>query len=780
MQNPFGKPQKSFATTARSLWAAAWRRIAELKVRLRQRIVSPRTLIARLGAVVACITIMAPPAMFAWVTASQLQQRAVEQAALGARHVEVQLSNKETVDWLTQVSINVLHATQGAKGSVTASWVTNASGSMLMFQGQSAWWPEFNARAKINAPAFHGYFHVAVSTRDVFVGTLQIALGFLVLGLAAYYCFQRLPLNALDRALLRLEGKQQELVQQKFQLETQNLRFDAALNNMSQGLCMFDGQQRLVVCNTPYARMYDLDETLTKPGTPFLAIIRHRIDDGLHAGKSSDEYVEDVLATVAESRPVTRVRELNDGRVVVIKQHPMPDGGWISTHEDITEYRRIEARADHLARHDVLTDLPNRVLLRERLEDEVASGRKDEQVAVLCIDLDRFKEVNDSLGHVAGDTLLRTVSERLRGCLGDRDTIARLGGDEFSIVQVADEQPIAATSLAATILETMGLPFDLNGENVTVGASIGIAVSPSDGNHADELLKNADLALHRAKHEGRGTYRFFEAGMDADMQARCKLQVDLRKALANGEFQLYYQPVVNLERNEICGLEALLRWIHPERGIVSPGVFIPVAEETGLIVPIGEWALRQACADAATWPEHIKVAVNLSPVQFRSRNLVQMVFAALAASGLAASRLELEITESVLLHDNAATVATLHQLRSLGVRIAMDDFGTGYSSLSYLRSFPFDKIKIDRCFVKDLSDATAGSVAILRAVANLGLSLGMVTTAEGVETEDQVEKVRAEGCTEMQGYFFSPPRPLKDIERLFLDASRRSASANAA
>jgi EAL domain-containing protein (putative c-di-GMP-specific phosphodiesterase class I) len=268
--------------------------------------------------------------------------------------------------------------------------------------------------------------------------------------------------------------------------------------------------------------------------------------------------------------------------------------------------------------------------------------------------------------------------------------------------------------------------------------------------------------------------------MDADMQERCKLQADLRKALSHGELQLYYQPLVNLERNEICGLEALMRWSHPERGMISPGTFIPLAEETGMIVPIGEWALRQACADAAQWPEHIKVAVNLSPAQFKSRNLVQVVFAALAASGLAASRLELEITESVLLHDNAATVATLHQLRSLGVRIAMDDFGTGYSSLSYLRSFPFDKIKIDRCFVKDLSDSNEGSVAILRAVANLGLSLGMITTAEGVETKEQRDKVRAEGCTEMQGYFFSPPRPKGDIERLFLNPAQRSASASAA
>ena len=424
-----------------------------------------------------------------------------------------------------------------------------------------------------------------------------------------------------------------------------------------------------------------------------------------------------------------------------------------------------------------MTDLPNRLQLRERLDEAVASTRKGENVAVLCLDLDRFKEINDTLGHTLGDAMLKAVGGRLRHCLGERDTIARLSADEFAVLQITGEQPFAATSLAGSIIETMSQPFDLNGQPVTVGVSIGIAVSSGNGSDADELLKNADLALHRAKAEGGSTYRFFETGMDADMQARCKLQFDLRKALSNGEFELHYQPVVNLERNEISGLEALLRWHHPERGRVSPAVFIPVAEETGLILPIGEWALRQACADAAAWPEHIKVAVNLSPAQFKSPNLVQMVFAALASSGLSAGRLELEITESVLLHDNAATVATLHQLRSLGVRIAMDDFGTGYSSLSYLRSFPFDKIKIDRCFVKDLADEDGGSLAILRAVSNLGSSLGMATTAEGVETQEQVDTVRAEGCTEMQGYFFSPPRPIGEIERLFLQTVERAASA---
>jgi diguanylate cyclase (GGDEF)-like protein len=746
-------------------------------MRMRKRIISPRALIAGLGTTVACITILAPPALYAWVSTNQLRQHALEQASIGARYIEVQLSRKETIDWLAQASMNVLHATQGAKSSIAASWVTDTAGGALMFQGQPAWWPEFGAKAKINAAVFHGYFHVAVSTRQVFLGTLQTALAFLILGLGAYYCFQRLPLAALDRALQRLQGKQQELIGQKRQLEMQNLRFDAALNNMSQALCMFDGKHELVVCNTPYAKMYGLPEALTKPGTSFHAIMERRIANGLHIGKSVDEYMRDVIECMVDDRPITKVAELGDGRAVSIKQRRMPDGGWISTHEDITEIRRIEARVAYLARHDVLTDLPNRLQLRERLDEAVASTRKGENVAVLCLDLDRFKEINDTLGHTLGDAMLKAVGDRLRHCLGERDMIAHLSADEFAVLQVTGEQPFAATSLAGTIIEAMSRPFDLNGQQITVGVSIGIAVSSGSGSDADELLKNADLALHRAKAEGGSTYRFFETGMDADMQARCKLQFDLRRALSSGEFELYYQPVVNLQRNEISGLEALLRWHHPERGRVSPAVFIPVAEETGLILPIGEWALRQACADAAGWPEHIKVAVNLSPAQFKSPNLVQMVFAALASSGLSAGRLELEITESVLLHDNAATVATLHQLRSLGVRIAMDDFGTGYSSLSYLRSFPFDKIKIDRCFVKDLADEDGGSLAILRAVSNLGLSLGMATTAEGVETQDQVDKVRAEGCTEMQGYFFSPPRPIEEIERLFLRPAERAASA---
>ena len=752
--------------------------LRKLQARLRTRFASPRTVIARLGAIVAAITVVAPPVFYAWIAFSQLQQRADEQASLGARHLEAQMGRGEkAIDWMTQIAINVVVATQRADSPLVASWVTDATGGTVMFQGRSPWWPELSARSKIDSPAFKGHFHVALSTGTVFLGTLGVGVAFMILGLGAFYCFQRLPLSALDRALQKLETKKQELTEQKAQLEVQNLRFDAALNNMSQGLCMFDENMDLVVCNVSYARIYALPPQLTQPGTSFRSIVEHRMASGMHVDQSPEEHVREVLNSTADRRPFTRMRELADGRVIVIKQHPMAGGGWLSTHEDVTEYRRIEARMAYMSRHDSLTDLPNRASLRSRLEEAIANTGENENVALLNLDLDSFKEINDTLGHHAGDHLLRQVAERLRTCVGDVDTIARPVGDEFSIVQIAPDQPFAATSLAARIIEALDAPFSYEGQAVILGGSLGIAVSPGDGNEADALLRNADIALHRAKAEGRGSYRFFEVGMDADMQARRQLQVDLRAALGNKEFELFYQPVVNLERNEISGFEALLRWHHPVRGSISPAQFIPVAEETGLIVPIGEWVLRQACAQAASWPSHVKVAVNLSPVQFRAQNLVQMVFAALAASGLAAQRLELEITESVLLQDNAATLATLHQLRSLGVRIAMDDFGTGYSSLSYLRSFPFDKIKIDRRFVSDLSDTAEGSLAILRAVANLGHDLGMTTTAEGVETEEQVNKVRAEGCTEMQGYFFSPPRPMRDIEKMFLASCERGVSA---
>ena len=430
-----------------------------------------------------------------------------------------------------------------------------------------------------------------------------------------------------------------------------------------------------------------------------------------------------------------------------------------------------------MALHDGLTDLPNRTLLNERLEHALALVRPGEIVAIHLLDLDLFKNVNDTLGHAVGDKLLKAVTERLRALAGEVDTIARMGGDEFAIVQTALAEPTDAAALAARIIEVIGQPYDVDGHHVMVGTSVGIAVGPADGAHADQLTRNADLALYRAKSEGRGTLRFFEAGMDVRMQARRELEQDLRNALAADQFELHYQPVLNLARNDITGVEALVRWRHPERGMIPPGEFIPLAEEIGLILPLGEWAIREACRTAVTWPGSLRVAVNLSPVQFRNPGLVQVVVNALAESGLAPQRLELEITEGILLHDSKATLAMLFALREMGVRIAMDDFGTGYSSLSYLQTFPFDKIKIDRSFIKDITQAT-GSLNIVRAVAAMAKGLGMTTTAEGVETQAQLDAVKTEGCTEMQGFLLSRALPAPEIAKL-LEAAEATRAAHA-
>jgi diguanylate cyclase (GGDEF)-like protein len=424
--------------------------------------------------------------------------------------------------------------------------------------------------------------------------------------------------------------------------------------------------------------------------------------------------------------------------------------------ETLAHKQELEAQLAHMAHHDSLTGLPNRVLLHERLKQEFARVRSGGSFAVLCLDLDQFKSVNDTLGHPVGDRLLQVAASRMRDCVRETDIVARIGGDEFAIVQVSIHEPQGATVLAERLIDVMAEPFDVAGHQVVIGTSIGIALVPTDGVSPDQIIKSADMALYRAKKDGRGVFRFFEPEMDAKMQARRQLELDLRRALLKSEFELYYQPLVNLQSNEVSGFEALLRWNHPTRGLVNPSDFIPVAEEIGLIVPLGEWVIRKACQEAAAWPNDIKVAVNLSPAQFKSKGLVLAVVSALSYSGLSPDRLELEITETVLLLESAATLSTLHQLRELGVKISMDDFGTGYSSLSYLRSFPFDKIKIDQSFVQDLSER-AESIAIIRAVSGLGKNLGMATTAEGVETVEQLGHLRLEGCSEVQGYLFSEP-----------------------
>ena len=401
----------------------------------------------------------------------------------------------------------------------------------------------------------------------------------------------------------------------------------------------------------------------------------------------------------------------------------------------------------------------------EQLEAALLRVQQGERIAVLYLDLDNFKTLNDSLGHSGGDTLLKAVAERLRGCLKQTDTIARMGGDEFAILHTALEQPTDAEYLARRLRAAVRMPLDIDGQQMTADVSIGISLAPNDGTDASQLLKQADMAMYVAKCDGRGTFRYFEPDMNARALARRTLELDLRNAITNDEFELYYQPIVNLERNEVSGCEALLRWHHPQRGMVMPDEFIPVAEETGLIVEIGEWVLRKACAAAATWPDNVTVAVNVSSAQFKNQALVLKVVGALAASGLSARRLAIEVTETALILDNEATLATLHQLRGLGVQIAMDDFGTGYSSLSYLRSFPFDKIKIDRSFINDIS-ATGNAGAIVQATISMAAGMNMTTTAEGVETREQLEKIRALGCTEMQGYLFSRPLCGDDLARL--------------
>jgi diguanylate cyclase (GGDEF)-like protein len=385
---------------------------------------------------------------------------------------------------------------------------------------------------------------------------------------------------------------------------------------------------------------------------------------------------------------------------------------------------------------------------------------------VLCLDLDQFKSVNDALGHPIGDELLKLVAERLRGCTREPDTVARLGGDEFAVIMTQMEKPTDAAALSKRIRESIIKPYQIDGHQIVTDISIGISVAPFDALESDPLLRNADMALYGAKADGRGTYRFFEPEMNTRMKARRELEMDLRRALVGKEFELHYQPLVSLQSNAVNCFEALLRWNHPKRGLVPPADFIPLAEETGLIIPLGEWVLKAACYEAVDWPEHIKIAVNLSPAQLNNRNLLNMVKGALAETGMTPHKLQLEITETVLLQNTFATLATLHELRKLGVQIALDDFGTGYSSLSYLRSFPFDKIKIDRSFIQDLSNG-AEPAAIVQAVTNLAKCLHMTSTAEGVETQQQLEMLQAIGCTEMQGYLFSRARPASEIRQFF-------------
>jgi diguanylate cyclase (GGDEF)-like protein len=569
------------------------------------------------------------------------------------------------------------------------------------------------------------------------------------------------PNSVADKAGKSVHGS---LAARCASFEHDNALLRETLDNMTQGVVMFGADATLVVSNDRYIEMYGLSKDVIKPGCTLRQLLEHRGEVGLLTGDIG-KYHDDILEQVRRREVFSWEVTTADGRAIHIVNKPMAGGGWVVTHEDVTQQREFEARIAHMAHHDALTDLPNRTLFGAQLEAALRWLKRDEQLAVLFLDLDNFKNINDTLGHQVGDALLKTVAERLRGCIRETDEVARLGGDEFVIVQTRVGGPADVAQFARRVREAIMQPYDLGDHHVVVDTSIGIALAPGDGATSDELIKNADLALYGAKASGRGTFRFFEQAMDVKMMARLELELDLRRALVNGEFEIHYQPLVNLKEDRISACEALLRWNHPVRGEVGPDSFIPVAEESGLITRIGDWVIRTACEEAATWPDDITLAINISPVQFRNENLIQVVTHALATSGLKPERLELEITEAILLEHTEATLETLNRLRSFGIRIAMDDFGTGYSSLSYLQKFPFDKIKIDGSFVNGLSDAPESS-AVIRAVTGLASSFRMVTTAEGVETEEQLAMVRSLGCTEMQGYLFSKARSAADLAEL--------------
>ena len=530
---------------------------------------------------------------------------------------------------------------------------------------------------------------------------------------------------------------------------------------------MFDGQRRLLLFNRRYAEMYHL-----RPEDLWIGMTLEQVTDLRYAAGTGPDIPKESYLGWRDSiqmsdRAMQTVVTLRNGDVYEIHHEPTPDGGWVSTHDDITERRRAERLIQRMTHHDALTGLPNRVLFAERLAGIVEQlGRSPEMVAVLCLDLDRFKEVNDTYGHPAGDALLRQVAGRLRREVSPSDTLSRLGGDEFAVILNGLQDAGDAAAFAERVIFALSLPFQLGAQMIMIGVSLGIALCGGATAAAgearpdpDQVLRCADMALYCAKAEGRNSFRYFHPSMDMRLQRQRSMEQDLRRALAGGELLLHYQPQVDLATRRVTGAEALLRWLHPEQGMIPPGEFIPLCEETGLIVPVGEWVLRTACIQGARWSSEgrgVRLAVNLSPVQVQQPGLVALVAEVLRDTGLPAHRLELEITEGTLLRDTEQTLQTLGGIRALGVGIVLDDFGTGYSSLSYLRRFPFGKLKIDRGFVAHVVD-DPGAASIVRAVAMLGRSLGMLVTAEGIETAGQVARLKALGCDEGQGYFLGRP-----------------------
>jgi diguanylate cyclase (GGDEF)-like protein len=540
-------------------------------------------------------------------------------------------------------------------------------------------------------------------------------------------------------------------------LGVRNMQFDAALNNIGQGLSMFGADCRLLLWNENYQRMYRIPAGKIRPGLTVQQLFELREAAGT-IFKGPDQYVVDLHVAIESQLPLERTNELLDGRTVYVTSRPMQNGGWVSTHEDISERLSSEARIAYLALHDPTTGLPNRAAFNQHLAgwiDEASGGRGS--FALVRIDIDHFKEINDAFGQSIGDAVLRRLAEELKaGCNGE--FLARPGGDEFTLVSTISAEQAVAEDICACLGPMLDNSFDIDGEIIRISFTAGICIYPQDGQDAEALITHADAALYRAKSEGRGTIRFFELAMDRQIRDKRLLQRDLAVALEKVEFELYFQPQAETEGG-IVGFEALLRWQHPERGLVSPGVFVPLAEETGLIGSIDQWVLREACREAASWTVPLSVAVNLSPINFRRRDLPELIHSVLLETGLDPTRLEIEITEGVLIDDFAGAISLLRRIKNLGVRVAMDDFGTGYSSLSYLQSFPFDKIKIDQTFIGKLGH-NVHSAAIVQTILSLGRALKLPVIAEGVETKQQLAFLASEGCAQIQGYLIGRPQPI--------------------
>ncbi len=554
---------------------------------------------------------------------------------------------------------------------------------------------------------------------------------------------------------------EQLLAEKAAELEAMNVRFDAALNNMSQGLCMFDAEQKVVVSNARYGDIYHLDRGRIRPGTTLAQILEYRREKGTHfSGVAPDVYLTQNVKEAGE------IRELADGRTVAIARHMMAHGGWLTTHEDITDRARNEKRIAFLAQHDLLTGLANRALFAEKLEDAATRlQRHGTTFTVLMLDLDKFKNVNDTLGHPAGDQLLVEVAQRLSSSLRDTDVVARLGGDEFAIIQENEkDQSEGAIALALRIIWLIEQPFDLDGHRVGVGTSIGIAFAPEHGVDAEALMQKADLALYAAKAGGRNDFRVFQPELSEAADTQKSLENELREAISRNEFELHYQPMIDTRTRAISGVEAFVRWHHPSKGLLAPDQFLPLAKSTGLILPLGEWILRQACLDAAAWPPHIRIAVNISTAQFDKGNLFDVILCALVESGLSPDRLELEIADIALLETKqAAHLHTIRQLKNLGISIVLDNCGVGYSVDGYLTSFPFDKIKIDRSITQGFASRRE-CAAVVASVLALAHGLDVTTTAKGVESREQFEALQAAGVDSAQGYLFGEPVPNSELD----------------